>query len=57
MTLQLHNDIAILTQLWAGSRMNGIVNAGMKRLKATQHPAVGSVHDGIGFKLCNISLP
>ena len=51
------NIIALLTQLHSCSGMDGVVDARVQRMPATQAAAVGSVDDCIGLQSGDITLP
>ena len=55
--LFVHNVRAVIAQARPGGGMDHIVNALVKRLKATQHLIVRSIHNRIGLERANISLP
>ena len=55
--LGLHDTVALITELEARRRMDGIVNAAMTGTEASQQGAIICVYDSVYFEPSNISLP
>ena len=55
--LRIHDVGACASQLYAREGMDSVVDAVMARLPATEHLAVGGVHDGIDRKRGDVALP
>ncbi|WP_257123005.1 hypothetical protein [Tannerella forsythia] len=49
--------MALQAKLYAGCRVNGVVDTLVVRNKTPQQTAVGSIYDSINFKSCNVALP
>ena len=52
-----HQMVAFFSQLNSRSGMDGVVDALVQRMEASQHLAVGGVDDGIHLEARNITLP
>ena len=50
MPLFLHEPVALVPELQARRRVDGIVNAAVAGAKATQQCAVVRIHNGVGGK-------
>ncbi len=55
--LLFHDAGTFQAELYAGSRMDRVVDASVARDKASEHGTVGSIDDGIGGYAGNIFLP
>ncbi len=57
MSLCQHNPVALLAELDSGRRVDGVVDTAVIRDKASEQPAVCSIHNGIDSQTCDVALP